>query len=457
MGGGRRPEDATSYDAWVRLYDTPTQAQHEAMAARVTSGPTFCVETDDVEALRDQIYPHWTTEGPADFVVTVEPGAVLAPHALLLFAEAIAADPTVDLLYADEDRRVDGVRRDPWFKPNHSVEQARESNFVNSVLAVRRGATIPGRRVAHIPHVLVHVENFDSVGRWSSSTLDPAWPTVTAIVPTRDHAAVLSACLDGLLHGTDYVGMDIIVADNDSVEPETLALLDSAKEHGVMVLPCPGPFNFSAINNGAAAAARGELLLFLNNDIAMPEPGWLRAMVRLIADDVGAVGAKLLYPDGTLQHGGVVLGMGGVAGHVHLGTAHDDPGYFGRLRVTQEVSAVTAACMLVPARHFDAVGGFDAQHLAVAFNDIDLCLRLREVGLRILWTPHAVLDHFESKSRGSDLFPARLATFTAEIAYMQDRWGRELASDPFFSPNLSLETTDVAWAFPPRVPRPWDD
>ncbi len=459
-GGGRLPEDATSYHAWVRLYDTPTPAQREAMAARAAAlrpRPSFRIETEgDAESLRAQIYKEWTTEGPTDFVVRVAPGAELAPHALLLFAEAIVADPSVDLLYSDEDRLVDGVRCDPWFKPDHSLERAAEQDLEDSVLVVRNGAGQPAR-IAHIPQVLAHTPAFSRIRRWASRPTEPRWPTVTAIIPTRDQASLLTACLDGLSDNTDYPALDIIVADNDSTEAETLALLQGARARGVTVLPCPGSFNFSAINNRAAAAARGELLLFLNNDIAIPNPGWLRAMVRLIAEDVGAVGAKLLYPDDTLQHGGVVVGMGGVAGHVHLGASGDDPGYFGRLCVTQEVSAVTAACMLVPARHFAAVGGFDAENLAVAFNDVDLCLRLRKAGLRILWTPHAVLHHWESKSRASDFSPARLATFTAEIAHMQSRWRGELESDPFFSPNLSLETTDIAWAFPPRVPRPWAD
>jgi GT2 family glycosyltransferase len=170
---------------------------------------------------------------------------------------------------------------------------------------------------------------------------------------------------------------------------------------------------------------------------------------------VGAVGARLLYPDGLVQHAGVVVGLGGVAGHVHIGAARDDPGYFGWLMLTREVSAVTAACLAVPRRHFDLVGGLDAKNLPVAFNDVDFCLRLRAAGLRIIWTPHAELVHHESKSRGSDFTPERIDGFRAEIAYMERRWARELYSDPFYNPNLSLATPVPTPAFPPRAPRIW--
>jgi GT2 family glycosyltransferase len=170
---------------------------------------------------------------------------------------------------------------------------------------------------------------------------------------------------------------------------------------------------------------------------------------------IGAVGARLLYPDGTIQHAGVVLGIGGVAGHIHCHAAPDDPGYFGRLVLTQDISCVTAACMAVPRAVFAQVGGFDEENLAVAFNDVDLCIRIREAGYRIIWTPYAELHHAESKSRGSDLRPSRTERFHREGSYVQRRWGRQLLQDPFFSPNLSLDTVGIQPAFPPRVTRPW--
>ena len=266
---------------------------------------------------------------------------------------------------------------------------------------------------------------------------DPA-PRVSVVIPTRDRADFLAVALEGLLHGTDYPDLEVVVLDNDSRESETAALLARvAADPRVRVLPSPGAFNFSALSNHGAAAATGSILLFLNNDIEVTEPGWLTEMASIAADpQVGAVGAKLSYPDGTLQHGGVVLLIDGVAGHSHLGIGEDDPGYFGRMVVSQEVSAVTGACLAIRADVFAEVGGFDAEHLAVAFNDVDLCLRVRQAGYRIVWTPHARLIHHESKSRGLDDTPEKKARFDAESRLMRERWEPQLRADPFY--NLTL-------------------
>ncbi|MFY9294245.1 MAG: glycosyltransferase family 2 protein, partial [Methylorubrum rhodinum] len=267
---------------------------------------------------------------------------------------------------------------------------------------------------------------------------EPA-PLVSVVIPTRDRAELLAVALDGLFSGTDYPALEAIVVDNDSREEATAALFARyVAEPRLRVLPVPGPFNFSDLSNRGAAAARGGVLLFLNNDIAVMEPGWLAELVSIACEpDVGAVGAKLLYPDGTLQHGGIVLGIGGVAGHSHLGIAGDAPGYFARMQLTQEVSAVTGACLAIRAEVFSQVGGFDAAALAVAFNDVDLCLRLRAAGYRNVWTPFARLVHHESMSRGPEDTPEKRARFEAESRVMRERWGAELRSDPYYNPNLS--------------------
>jgi len=245
--------------------------------------------------------------------------------------------------------------------------------------------------------------------------------------------------LAGLFTATDYPDLEVVVVDNDSREAVTQALFAAhACETRLRVLPVPGPFNFSDLSNRGAAAATGTVLLFLNNDVEIVEPGWLAEMVSCVLDPtVGAVGAKLLYPDGTLQHGGIVLGVGGVAGHSHLGLPGEEPGYFARMVLTQEVSAVTGACLAVRAAVFKEVGGFDARHLAVAFNDVDLCLRLRAAGYRNVWTPHARLIHHESKSRGPEDTPEKRARFEAETRVMQARWEPQLRADPYYNPNLS--------------------
>ncbi|TXN20443.1 glycosyltransferase family 2 protein, partial [Methylobacterium sp. WL9] len=264
-------------------------------------------------------------------------------------------------------------------------------------------------------------------------------PLVSVVIPTRDRAELVATVLDGLFAATDYPRLDVIVVDNDSREPQTAALFARhIQDPRFRVLPVPGAFNFSDLCNRGAEAARGDMLLFLNNDIEVIERGWLTELVSIALDEsIGAVGAKLLYPDGTLQHGGIVLGIGGVAGHSHLGLPAEDPGYFERMVLSQEVSAVTGACLAMRRSVFSEVGGFDAKHLKVAFNDVDLCLRVREAGYRIVWTPHARLIHHESKSRGSEDSPEKRARFESECRVMRERWEPLLRADPYYNPNLS--------------------
>lgn len=288
---------------------------------------------------------------------------------------------------------------------------------------------------------------------------DPA-PLVSVIVPTRDRADLLEACVTGVLKRTDYPALEVIIADNDSAEPETHALFARlAADPRVRVLPAPGPFNYSAINNAAVAAARGEVLVLLNNDVAVLQPGWLKAMVaQAVRPEVGAVGARLLYPDGRVQHAGVVLGIGGdppVAGHVCAGAPASDAGYFFNLRLARNVSAVTAACMALRKAVFEQVGGFDAVDLAVAYNDVDLCLKIRAAGLQIIWEPQAELIHQESASRGDDGAPEHAERFGREVAVMRRRWGAVLDADPFYNPNFDRSHGDYRLATPPNLTPPW--
>jgi glycosyltransferase involved in cell wall biosynthesis len=285
---------------------------------------------------------------------------------------------------------------------------------------------------------------------------DPA-PLVSIIVPTRDRAELLGPCADGVLNGTDYPALELLIVDNGSVEPQTKALFERLRQDPrVRIIPAPGPFNFSALNNRAAAEAKGEVLVLLNNDISMEGREWLAELVsHVVRPNVGAAGAKLLYPDRTVQHAGVVVGVAGVAGHWGPGAGEDDPGYFGHLAMTRNVSAVTAACLALRKSVFDEVGGLDAEALTVAFNDVDLCLKIRAGGYDIVWTPFAQLIHHESASRGSDLAPAAQARFNAEIATMRDRWPLTRGIDPFYGPNFDRMHTDFRLAYPPVIRRPW--
>ena len=284
-------------------------------------------------------------------------------------------------------------------------------------------------------------------------------PRVTLIIPTRDKPSLLARSTAGILHRTDYPDIELLIVNNDSRDPEALALLDKlAGDRRVKVLPNPGPFNYAALNNGAVQEATGEVVVLVNSDIAVIDGGWLREMVSLaLRPDVGAVGAKLLYGDGTVQHAGVVLGVGapGVAGHFGHFAAANDGGYVGQLILTRELSAVTGACLALRKEVYEAVGGMDEDNLPVSYNDVDLCLRIREHGLRVVWTPFAELYHLEGGSRGFDETPEKMARAKREADYMRRRWAPVLDADSFYNPNFDLKDHSFDLAHPPRREKPW--
>ena len=278
-------------------------------------------------------------------------------------------------------------------------------------------------------------------------------PLVSLIIPTRNGLPLISKCIESIVGKTAYQPFEIVVVDNGSDDPDVLRYLeDLDRRSNVRIVRDDRPFNFASLNNLAAECAQGEVLGFINNDIEVISPEWLSEMVSLaLQPDVGAVGAKLLYPDGSIQHAGVVLGIGGVGNHAFKGQPGDAPGYFGRARIVSSYSALTAACMIITKEAFRDVGGFDAENLAIAFNDVDLCLRLRESGRRNVWTPFAQLFHYESATRGLEDTAEKQSRFAAEVRYMQERWGHILYRDPAYSPNLTLEDTDFSLAWPPRT------
>jgi len=244
--------------------------------------------------------------------------------------------------------------------------------------------------------------------------------------------------VDGLLNRTSYGPLELLIVDNGSIEPRTTDYLRGiAEDSRVRVLPYAAPYNFSAINNFAVRKAKGAYLCLLNNDTEVVGADWLTEMMRFaVRENVGAVGAKLLYEDGSIQHAGVAIGIGEAAGHSHRGLDNDEPGYFGLAHAAHYVSAVTAACLVVDKRKYLAVGGLDEEMLAVAFNDVDFCLKLQMAGWRNVYTPHAVLVHHESKSRGSDFAADHVDRFRGELKVLQDRWKTRTARDPLHNPNL---------------------
>lgn len=287
-------------------------------------------------------------------------------------------------------------------------------------------------------------------------TYRPIWPVignplVSIIIPTRDRLDVLKACVESVLQKTHYQNYEIIIVDNGSVEPPTLDWLAHIQKFDprVRVIRDDRPFNYSALNNAAVGVSRGEYLLLLNNDIEVISPDWLREMLSLAQRDrAGCIGAKLYYPDGRIQHAGVLIGMGGYAGHLFSLFEGDHPGYWGRLKHAQNYTASTGACLLISRKIFDQVGGLNEVDLAVAFNDIDLCLKVAEAGYQNAWTPYAELIHHESLSRGYDDTPEKQARARKESDYMLNRWKTDTFRDPAYNPNLTLDRADFSFATP---------
>ncbi len=265
-------------------------------------------------------------------------------------------------------------------------------------------------------------------------------PKVSLIVPTRDQVGLLRTCIEGLLTNTDYPNLEIIVVDNQSSDPDTLAYFEALPAQGVNVLSYPQPFNYSAINNHAVAHATGELIGLINNDIEIIEAGWLKEMVsQLLRSHVGVVGAKLLWPNRIVQHAGVVIGVSGLAAHTGNKLGQRDAGYLGLNQIARKQSAVTAACLLLRKSVFNAVGGLDEWAFPVTFNDVDLCLRIQQSGLHIIWTPFAQLIHAESASRGKDQTPEKHARASRERQGFLDRWLLQINNDPYYHPALNLD------------------
>ena len=407
-----------------------------------------------------------------EYVLPLSREVLMRPHALLELVFTAQARPSAEIIYCDEDRITDGGERDGWtFKPAWSPHLLHARNYLGPHLLMRRETVraldgwnvshsdphhdlalrltrrVKSESIVHLTKLLFHrpADNPPTDHPVARPALAKSTSHVSLIVPTRDNAAMLTACITSIRERTRYQNYDIVIVDNGSVQSKTLELLDRLRsDASIRILAQPGPFNFSALNNAAARASTGDVLGFINDDIEVLSADWLEQMVALAEQEqVGCVGAKLVYPDQRIQQGGVVLGLYGLAGHAHRFAKRDDPGYLGRLTTVHNVSAVTAACLLVRRRIFDQVGGFD-EGFAVAFNDVDFCLRVRAAGYLNVWTPHAELTHHESVSRGRDLSPAKSMRFADEYAKMQRRWGKALLNDPYYSPHLTYDREDFS-------------
>ena len=402
----------------------------------------------------------------------------------------------------------DGKLFEPHFKPGYGPDSLLSRNYLSHFGVYRRSVVeAAGRmrkqfdgsqdydlalrvmeqtqRIHHIPDVLYHwrshdestakrpeskaytveaaraaiAESLDRRGEPGTVTAVPGVPgtyivryqirsggRVTIVIPTRDHAEDLERCLSSIFANPSRVDFEVFIVDNGSTEPSAFRTFAKwrARDPRITVERYDVPFNFSAINNFAVAKTSGTYLLFLNNDTEAITPDWLEAMVEQAQrPSIGAVGARLLYEDGTIQHAGVILGIGGVAGHSHKYFPQDSHGYFMMLDAINNYSAVTGACLMVRRSVFEEAGRFD-ERLAVAFNDVDLCLRIGALGYRNVALPHVRLYHHESKSRGAETTVARQKRFAAEIALMERRWHTRTRPDPCYSEHLTLVTEDFA-------------
>ena len=463
-----------------------------------------------------------------EFIALLDHDDELTPDALFEVVSLINARPDTDYIYSDEDKiDEDGRRHEPYFKPDYLPDLFLAQNYT-SHLSVYRNALVrevggfrqgyegsqdwdlalrvvdrsaPGR-IRHIPKVLYHwraipgstalliseknypleaarralTDHFARLGQpvtlehvpgdhWRVRYPLPAQPpSVTLIIPTRNGLKFLQRCIDSILEKTAYPSFEVLVMDNGSDDPATLAYLRTLSDgthphlrpgHTARVIRHDAPFNYSAINNRGAQEARGEIVGLLNNDLEVIHPDWLDEMVaQAVRPGIGCVGAMLYYPNDTIQHAGVVVGLGGVAGHAFRDFPRATHGKFNRARLVQNYSAVTAACLLVRKSTYEKVGGLDEKELAVAFNDIDFCLKVQAAGFRNLWTPFAELYHHESATRGADDNPEKAERFRREVETMMLRWGPVLTSDPAYNPNLTLELNDFSLAVPPRASRP---
>ena len=440
------------------------------------------------------------------WIVFLQAGDQLAPQALARFSDMIQAQADAAIFYADEDKiSPTGRRHSPHFKPAWNPDLfysdphyshcwliradlcIRACEVLNAHgeapdlygIALEATALCDVDQILHLPEVLYHRHDQSGEPRSSNQTADRLqrflarhgqnlqvshhqtgghlihWPLpnppplVSVIIATRDQGDLLRCCLTSLAeHAGGNPPTELILIDNGSSEPATLEYLAHLeKQENVRVLRRSGKFNYAALNNEAVSLAKGELIALMNNDVEATHSGWLATMAaQALRPEIGAIGAKLLFPDGTVQHAGVLLGIGGIAGHAHKYLAADEEGYQLRLQLAHNLSAVTAAALVVRKAVFEEVGGFDAINFAVNYNDVDICLRLQQAGYRNLFCPDAVLIHHESKSRGAPITADAHTQWQSEKQAMLDRWGAVLQADPNYSPHLSLLEENLSLA-----------
>lgn len=452
------------------------------------------------QGLIESLSSTWPTEVSIDdYVYLVGSSYILHEGSKELLAKFLAKHTEAVLAYPDEDQFDQyNNRSNPWFKPDWNYDLFLGQDYIANCFVCRKAwyaehsplfesmgiqqalatilPTLDLRCIAHVPLVLAHKKYSEPAASLESSidlargaTLQKAIKTIIAtqahkqilqfefaipkpeplvslIIPTRNRLSILQPCVESILEKTNYKNFEILILDNQSADKDILAWFTTIQANSqVTVLNYNHPFNYSAINNFGVRHAKGSIIGLINNDVEVISANWLTEMVsHACREAIGCVGAKLYYSNGQIQHAGVILGLGHVAGHAHRFAERNAEGYFGRLQLVQNYSAVTGACLVVRREIYEQVGGLNERDLAVAYNDVDFCLRVRAAGYRNLWTPHAELYHHESVSRGDDDTPEKKARFDKEVAYMRATWAAELDHDPCYNPNLSRLREDFS-------------
>lgn len=473
---------------------------YEAWTARVlVDAPPYDANAAELHAIAAEdariamVLPGGDRFGDADVVGALDPHDRLEPHAL--FELALALQGGADVVYSDEDRIDElGIPHEPWFKPDWSPETLLTRDYAGRVCVMRRElleraggvrdvfesakwyealmrVTELTRSVVHVAQVLCHRHVRNAVQKndlalavevtlqrrgelagvqVAGAGVDvrfvvPGGERVCVVIPTRDRVDLLRPCIASLFERTAYRDFEVLVVDNGSRAPATQELFaewEQREPERFRVLRDSMPFNFSRLNNEAVRTTDAPFVVLLNNDTEVVAPDWMEAMLgQARRPEIGAVGALLLYADGTVQHGGVVLGILGLAGHAHRFLPANTSGYHGALELDTNYLAVTGACLMVEKRKYLEIGGLD-ETLAVSYNDVDLCLRLYRAGYRNVFVPRAKLHHYESKSRGGDDTPAKVARAMEEIGRIRKRWPGFAASDPYYNPNLTIDAED---------------
>lgn len=458
--------------------------------------------SDLIESLSKQTYSNWEVlsindleHAKGDFIGFFTCGDRLLPNALFEFANRINQVRDVDVIYADNDELKGRIRRKPNFKPDYSVDYLRSTNYIlNPVMYSKDiceelGSPKTGfydyilracenaEKIEHIPKLLCSIDK-DSYGMWDENAkeaiaahLDRVGTSgrvfaasnlpgcyrikydikkekmVSIIIPNKDHVDDLDVCIKSIIEKQTYKNYEILVVENNSEKEDTFKYYEKIekKYSCVRVLYWDKEFNYSAINNFAVKQANGEYILLLNNDTKMQRESCLKELVSYgMRPEVGIVGARLLYGDNTIQHAGVIIGYGGLADHAFSGMRETVPGYQNRIKVASNLSAVTAACLLVRKNVYEEVGGME-EKLSIAFNDVDFCLKVRKAGYLVVYNPYAKLYHYESKSRGIEDTPEKIQRFEGEVSFMKEKWKEILEKgDPYYNVNLTFDRKDFS-------------